>query len=142
MKTKLSKGIICAVSVWMIVSFMQFTLFANVEKVEKDKTLAPYFFIENGDPSVDRLPLKETDTNVNISGVIAEVTITQVYQNNGQRPISARYIFPASTRAAVHDMKMIIGEHLIRAEVMKRQAAKEKFETAKKEGKSASKTGN
>ena len=138
MKTKLSKGIICAVAVWMIVSFMQFTLFANVEKVEKDKTLAPYFFIENGDPSVDRLPLKETDTNVNISGVIAEVTITQVYQNNGQRPISARYIFPASTRAAVHDMKMIIGEHLIRAEVMKRQAAKEKFETAKKEGKSAS----
>jgi Ca-activated chloride channel family protein len=61
-----------------------------------------------------------------------------VYQNNGQRPINARYIFPASTRAAVHDMKMIIGEHIIRAEVMKRQAAKEKFEAAKKEGKSAS----
>ena len=106
--------------------------------MENDKTLAPYFFIENGDPSVDRLPLKETDTVINISGVIAEVTITQVYQNNGERPINARYIFPASTRAAVHDMKMFIGDHVIRAEVMKRQAAKKKYETAKKKGKSAS----
>jgi Ca-activated chloride channel family protein len=138
MKTSFSKRIYCVVSVWIIVSFMQFTAFAKVEKVEYDKTLAPYFFIENGDPSVDRLPLKETNTVINISGVIAEVTITQVYQNNGDRPINARYIFPASTRAAVHDMKMIIGDHIIRAEVMKRQAAKKKYETAKKEGKSAS----
>lgn len=138
MKTNFRKRIVCVVSVLMIVFFMQFTVFARVEKVENDKTLAPYFFIENGDPSVDRLPLKETDTVINISGVIAEVTITQVYQNNGERPINARYIFPASTRAAVHDMKMIIGDHIIRAEVMKRQAAKKKYETAKKEGKSAS----
>jgi Ca-activated chloride channel family protein len=138
MKTSLSQRIFCAVSVWIIVSFMQFTAFARVEKVGNDKTLAPYFFIENGDPSVDRLPLKETNTVINISGVIAEVTITQVYQNNGERPINARYIFPASTRAAVHDMKMIIGEHVIRAEMMKRQAAKKKFEAAKKKGKSAS----
>lgn len=138
MKTNFRLRVFCAVSVWMMISFMQFTLFAKVEKVEKDKTLAPYFFIENGDPSVDRLPLKETNAVINISGVIAEVTIAQVYQNNGDRPINARYIFPASTRAAVHDMKMIIGDHIIRAEVMKRQAAKKKFETAKKEGKSAS----
>jgi len=36
-----------------------------------NRTLSPYFFIENGDRSVDRFPLKETDVAVNISGVIA-----------------------------------------------------------------------
>ena len=67
-----------------------------------DHTLSPYFYIENGDPSVDHFPLKQTDVNVNIIGVIAEVRIVQKYSNDGTRPIHARYIFPASTRAAVH----------------------------------------
>ena len=103
-----------------------------------DRTLSPYFFIENGDPSVDRFPLKQTDVEVNISGVIADVLIKQTYFNDGIRPISARYIFPASTRAAVHGMKMIIGEQVITAKIKERQVAQKQFNQAKKEGKSAS----
>jgi Ca-activated chloride channel family protein len=135
MKVNTNQKKFWAVLAWMMILFFPFTAFTEEGN---DKTLAPYFFIDNGDPSVDRLPLKETNAEINISGVIAEVTITQLYQNNGKRPINARYIFPASTRAAVHDMKMIIGEHIIKAEVMKRKAAKKKYETAKKKGKSAS----
>ena len=57
------------------------------------KTLAPYFFVE-GDPSVDRLPLKFTDVDVHIAGVIADVKVVQTYKNEGSRPIEARYVFP------------------------------------------------
>jgi Ca-activated chloride channel family protein len=103
-----------------------------------DLTLSPYFYIENGDPSVDDFPLKETDVNVDISGVIADVRITQKYSNDGTRPIHARYIFPASTRAAVHGMTMTIGEQTIKAEIKERQAAQEEFDQAKKEGKNTS----
>ena len=103
-----------------------------------DTTLSPYFFIENGDPSVDQFPLKETDVVVTINGIIADVVITQKYANNGTRPINARYIFPASTRASVHGMKMIIGEEVIIAEIKERQSAQKKFEKAKQQGKSAS----
>jgi Ca-activated chloride channel family protein len=103
-----------------------------------DTTLSPYFFIENGDPSVDQFPLKETNVVVNINGVIADVVITQKYANNGSRPINARYIFPASTRASVHGMKMIIGEEVIIAEIKERQSAQKKFEKAKQQGQSAS----
>ncbi len=39
--------------------------------------------------------------DVKISGVIADVTVTQTYRNEGQRAIEARYVFPGSTRAAV-----------------------------------------
>ncbi len=108
------------------------------EEAQNDRTLSPYFFIENGDPSLDRFPLEETEVEVNISGVIADVTIKQIYSNNGTRPINARYIFPASTRAAVHGMTMIIGEQVITAKIKGRETAQKEFAKAKKEGKSAS----
>ena len=103
-----------------------------------DLTLSPYFFIENGDPSVDHFPLKETEVDVSISGVIADVRIIQKYSNESNRPIHARYIFPASTRAAVHGMTMTIGEQVIKAKIKERQEAQAEFNQAKKEGKSTS----
>ena len=75
-----------------------------------DKTLSPYFFVEGGDPAIDRLPLKDTRVDVAIAGVIADVTVRQVYENRGTRPIHARYVFPASTRAAVYGMTMTVGD--------------------------------
>jgi len=107
-------------------------------ETEHDRTLSPYFFIENGDPAVDRFPLKTTDVVVNITGVMADVVITQKYTNDGTRPISARYIFPASNRAAVHGMKMKIGDQIVFSKIKERQAAQQEFNTAKKQGKSAS----
>jgi len=67
----------------------------------EDKTLSPFFFVKSNDAAVDQLPLKATSANVNISGVIADVAVTQVYKNEGKRAIEAVYIFPASTRTAV-----------------------------------------
>jgi len=103
-----------------------------------DKTLSPYFFVKSDDSSVDQLPLKSTSVDVNIAGVIADVKVTQVYRNAGQKPLEAIYVFPASTRAAVYGMKMTIGERTIIAEIQKREEARAKYEQAKQEGKSAS----
>lgn len=110
---------------------------ASDEKGE-DRTLSPYFFIEKGDPAVDRLPLKKTDVSVAINGVIAGVTVTQTYTNSGKHPINARYVFPASTRASVHGMRMTVGNRVVTARIKEREAAKQEFEQAKSEGKSAS----
>ena len=132
---KLMKSMI--VIIVTVVTFSLITI-AAAEENQDDRTLSPYFFIEDGDSSVDKFPLKETDVTVNISGVIADVVIKQKYYNGGTRPINARYIFPASTRAAVHSMKMIIGEEVIVAQVKERQAAQQEFDKANKEGMSAS----
>ncbi len=102
-----------------------------------DKTLSPYFFVQ-GDPSVDHLPLKDTRVEISVSGVIADVKVVQTYRNEGSRPINATYVFPASTRAAVYGMRMKIGDQVIVAKIKEREKAKQEFETAKKEGKSAS----
>ncbi|HUR96970.1 MAG TPA: VIT domain-containing protein [Pyrinomonadaceae bacterium] len=102
-----------------------------------DKTLSPYFLVQ-GDPNVDHLPLKGTKVDVAVSGVIADVRVVQTYQNDGTRPVNATYVFPASTRAAVYGMQMRIGDELIVAKIKQRDKAKEEFEAAKREGKSAS----
>jgi Ca-activated chloride channel homolog len=103
-----------------------------------DKTLSPYFFVEGGDPSIDRLPLKDTRVDVAIAGVIADVTVRQVYENHGTRPIHIRYVFPASTRAAVHGMTMTVGNVRTVATIRERERAVREFEAARSEGKSAS----
>ena len=105
---------------------------------DTDKTLSPYFFVKSDDPEVDQLPLKSTLVKVDISGVIADVVVTQVYKNEGNRPLEAIYIFPASTRAAVYGMKMTIGERTIIAKIRKREEARREYDQAKQEGKSAS----
>ena len=102
-----------------------------------DKTLSPYFFVEGGDPSVDRLPLKDTHVDVAIAGVIADVTVRQVYENRGSRPLHARYVFPASTRAAVYGMSIQVGDVRTVARIRERKQAAAEFETAKRDGKSA-----
>ena len=104
----------------------------------RERTLSPYFVVRSDDPETDRLPLQSTAATVHISGVIAEVTVKQTYKNDGMRPIHARYVFPASTRAAVHGLTMTIGEHRIRAKIKEREEAKREFREAKKAGKSAS----
>ena len=103
-----------------------------------DKTLSPYFFVRSDDPDLDALPLKSTAAAVRISGVIADVHVTQVYRNEGKRPIEAVYVFPASTRAAVYGMKMTVGKRVIEAKIRKRDEARQEYEKAREQGKSAS----
>ena len=109
-----------------------------IENPDQDKTLSPFFFVKSDNPDVDQLPLKNTYADVNIAGVIADVQVVQVYKNEGNSVLEAIYIFPASTRAAVYDMKMTIGERVIRANIKKRKDARQEYEQALKEGRTAS----
>jgi len=102
------------------------------------RSLSPYFVVDKAEPGVDALPLKATRVDVKVSGVIADVRVTQVYRNEGRTPLEARYVFPASTRAAVYAMRMRIGERVVDAEIRERRAARREYEAAKREGKNAS----
>lgn len=105
---------------------------------EDDKTLSPYFFVKSDSGSTDQLPLKATSADVNIAGTIANVTVSQVYQNDGKNTLEAVYVFPASTRAAVYGMTMTIGDRVIEAKIHEKKKAREAYDKAKAEGKSAS----
>lgn len=111
---------------------------ADTEGEDSDRTLAPYLWIQDEDVSVDSFPLKETHVSTSISGVIAETYVTQVYTNQGEKPINASYLFPASANVTVHGMTMQIGSQRVTAVIREKEEAKEEFEEAKREGKSAS----
>ncbi|HJV37779.1 MAG TPA: VIT and VWA domain-containing protein, partial [Geothrix sp.] len=103
-----------------------------------DRTLSPYFFVKGEDAALDQLPLKATSAKVAIAGVIADVTVTQVYRNTGTKPLEALYVFPGSTRSAVYGMTMRIGERVLKAQIKERGQARADYERAKQEGRSAS----
>jgi Ca-activated chloride channel family protein len=103
-----------------------------------DKGESPYFNIVSGGSGVESLPLLSTTANVDISGVIADLTIIQVYRNTGNSPIEAIYTFPASSRAAVYYMKMTIKDRVIISQIREKKEAQQIYTQAKNEGKSAS----
>lgn len=136
---KKMKQWLCVVTALLILCPVSSPVYAaETGNTNEDRTGSPYFLIENGDPQWDRIPLKDTKVSVNISGIIAETYVTQTYTNEGEKPINASYIFPASTKVTVHGLKMTIGNQVVTASIQKKEEARETFEQAKSEGKSAS----
>jgi Ca-activated chloride channel family protein len=104
----------------------------------QDKNASPYFVVLSDEDEKASLPLKSTDVDVEISGVIADVAVNQTYVNTGESVIEAIYVFPASTRAAVYKMVMKVGDRVIMAKIEEKDKARKRYENAKKEGKTAS----
>jgi Ca-activated chloride channel family protein len=120
-------------------AFLQCLTFdvAQAQPATTNRTESPYFFVQSDDPEVDRLPLKDTQVDVRVVGVIADVTVTQQYKNEGTRPIEARYVFPGSTHAAVYGMTVRLADRVLTAEIREKQQARIEYDSAKREGKTA-----
>lgn len=120
-----------------------FLYFAGSSRPESDveeggeSSRSPYFFVP-GDVGVDSFPLLKTEAEVDISGVIAQVTLTQVYKNDGDKTIEAIYVFPLGTKSAIHSMKMTVGDRVIEAEIEEKARAEQIYQAAKDDGKVAS----
>ncbi|MCM1191067.1 MAG: VIT and VWA domain-containing protein [Butyrivibrio sp.] len=111
------------------------------EESDGNSLLAPYFIVqgtENDALATEHFPLKATNVVSNINGIIAETYVTQTYANEGDIPINASYVFPASSDVTVHGMKMVIGNEMITAQIREKETAKKEYTEAKSEGKSAS----
>ncbi|MEO0339516.1 MAG: VIT domain-containing protein, partial [Bacteroidota bacterium] len=117
-----------------------FLFFLNIcaGQSEEDRSQSPYFLVTSDGTQVESFPLLSTVAEVNIAGVIADVTVRQTYKNDSKQAIEAIYVFPASTRAAVYGMQMKVGGRVIVAEIKEKQEARRVYEVAKQEGRRAS----
>lgn len=104
----------------------------------EDKTGSPYFQVISGGEDVEYFPLVSTSAEVQIVGPIADVKVSQLYKNEGSQTIEAIYVFPGSTRAAVYDMTMTIGDRVIKADIQEKKQARKTYEQARSSGKRAS----
>lgn len=139
-KTRKSLILLLAALLLLAAPCTAFAKEGDEKEEEEEKLLAPYFVIQSdgADVSTDYFPLKSTEVTTNINGVIAETYVVQTYANEGDKPINARYVFPTSSTVSVHGMKMEIGNHVVTAKIKEKEEAKEEYEEAKSEGKSAS----
>ena len=106
------------------------------QEAGSDKPSAPFFIIPDNETN-ESLPLLSTAADIQVSGVIALTTVKQVYCNRGLKAIEAVYVFPGSTGAAVHALKMKIGERTIMAKIEEREKARHDYTQALNEGHSA-----
>ncbi|MCX5791529.1 MAG: VIT domain-containing protein [Elusimicrobia bacterium] len=83
------------------------------------------------------LPLKHTEVKAEISGFVAEVTVTQVFGNTADEPIEAIYVFPLPENAAVNAMTLTVADRVIKGQIKKREDAREIYEQAKAQGRTA-----
>ena len=109
-----------------------------IDQDDNPNSQSPYFIVKSKEGYTVQLPLKHTEAKVNITGVIADVVVKQVYENKSEVPIDAEYVFPGSTRSAVYGMKMKVGNREIVAKVKEKKQAQKEYNEAVSEGKRAS----
>ena len=104
----------------------------SVLRVFTDPGELPYMHVASR-PS-DRLPLERTAVKAKLTGFVAEVEVTQTYGNARAEPIEAVYVFPLPANSAVNDMRMVIGEREIVAQIQERGEARRIYAEAKRQG--------
>lgn len=131
-------GLLSAFFMLFILNIPLFCFGQRGNQIPPNKTGSPYFIIKGGTENHVVLPLKSTEAEVNIAGVIADVKVRQTYINTGDQPIEAEYVFPGSTKSAVYGMQMVIGKRVIKAKIKEKQEAQQQYDQAKADGKKAS----
>ena len=100
---------------------------------------SPRLAAEDGKTTIE-FPLAHTSVLADVTGDIARVEVTQLYQNPTAQRLEAVYQFPLPENAAVTDMMFRIGKRVVISEVKKRQEARATYERAKAEGHTAALT--
>lgn len=94
------------------------------------------FLLANGGDYMPSL-LLSSKVDVQVSGPVSKVTLTQKFFNSGSEFAEGLYVFPLPENAAVSAMQMRVGERLIVGEIKEKAEAKQIYEQAKREGKRA-----
>ena len=117
--------------------FLLVVLVCSTAVIAQDATEGSLFAVGKKGNELGACPLKTTAVRTDISGFIARVNVRQEFQNSFVEPIEAVYVFPLSQNGAVDQMTMTVGTRVIHGKIMKREEARQVYEAAKIEGKTA-----
>jgi Ca-activated chloride channel homolog len=119
-------------SVWPLISRAEPDPITSPEQLQSGGLL---FRMQHGYVVATKL---NTDINIEVSGLVARVSVKQAFRNSGQQWVEGVYIFPLPENAAVDRMRLHIGERFIEGEIREKEQAKKEYDKAKKAGKKAS----
>ena len=99
----------------------------------KTDTLFPGCLILAGDLA-SPLPLEHTAVQAEITGPLAEVTVTQRFSNPLREPAELTYLFPLPHTAALSSFEIRLGSRVITGELHELEAARREYEEAVQQG--------
>ncbi len=76
------------------------------------------------------LPLEGLGVHAHITGLLAEVVLTQTFVNRFDRPLEATYVFPLPDRAAVTEFRMEAGDRVVEGVLRERAEARAAYDEA------------
>ena len=92
--------------------------------------------LNNNTGQVTQLALS-TDIQVDITGLIARVEITQKFSNQGNQWAEGIYRYPLPQGAAVDRMYIKVGERILEGEIQEKETARRVYEQARDNGQTA-----
>lgn len=128
----MKKSLFVSATLWLGLAFV---FFGNVSA--QTVTEGALKAVGAGGKSLGNCPLKHTDVKAEISGFLARTRVTQEFENNFAEKIEAVYVFPLSNKAAVDEMAMTVGSRVVKSRIMRREEARDVYETAKNNGQAA-----
>ena len=127
---------------WLWVLALVFVLLSGPEAVKAEgptpnemQSGSLLLRMENG---YSTATLLDTDVDMNISGLVARVSVRQEFRNTSEEWVEGIYVFPLPDKAAVDQMRLHIGERFIEGEIQEKEQAKKTYEKAKQAGQKAS----
>ena len=82
--------------------------------------------------------VQSTEVEIEVRGLVVEATVSQRFTNSGDEWLEGVYVFPLPQKAAVHAMRLEIGERVIEGQIKEREAARTVYQQAKNQGRKAS----
>ncbi len=126
---------------WTLVSVLVLSLhlsssLANASETD-DHPTAGSLKLHHPDGDIEAIQL-DADMNLHVTGLLAELTLSQTFQNTTNEWVEASYLFPLHEESAVQGLNMLIGERKIVAQIMPTAEANATYEKAKRAGQIAS----
>ena len=76
----------------------------------------------------------DTDIQIDITGLVARVEITQRFSNSGKQWAEGTYRFPLPQGAAVDRMRVKVGKRILEGEIQEKEHARRTYEKAREAG--------
>ncbi len=113
------------------------TVIENPDEIKPEEVKHGSLLFKN-DQGFVQAPTLDTDVHIQITGMLARVTVKQKFHNNGADWKEGIYVFPLPENAAVDQLRMQIGERIIEGQVREKQQARKEYQQAKASGKRTS----
>jgi Ca-activated chloride channel family protein len=139
MKQSLASSFLLTLGIFLF-SFLMFAFLDNstnissVEAAPGKITQGALQIIDKTGQPTGECPLKHTAVNIQISGHLARVNLTQHFHNTHSEKIEAVYVFPLPQNAAVDDMTMSVGDRIVKGKIKPREEARIIFDSARQAG--------